>query len=77
MCALHEDRASAVGSTHLVDALSREFNVPLDMVQSLYREEFERLKSKARIHQFVSALAARSTREVLRARTFNRRCDRD
>jgi len=46
--------------------LSRELNIPFDDVENLYREEFERLASSARISQFISLLAVKNTRRALR-----------
>jgi hypothetical protein len=61
--------ASSADAAQLVAALAREFNVPVENVQSLYREEFERLESSARVHEFVPVLAASNTREFLRGRS--------
>ena len=66
MAANHKGDESPAGSAHFLDALSRELNIPFDDVQTLYRGEFERLTATARIHQFVSLLAAKNTRDVLR-----------
>jgi hypothetical protein len=47
---------------HLVVARARDLNASVDEVDGVFREQFERLSSQARIHQFIVALAVRNTR---------------
>ncbi len=51
-----------------VDGLAREFDQPIDVVESLYREEERRLDS-ARIKTFVDVLVTGRVRAELRRRS--------
>lgn len=51
----------------LVRELARATNHSLEKVRSVYETEFHRLNTEARVKTFLPILAARRTREVLRA----------
>jgi len=53
----------------LVASLSDELHMPIHEVGAIYREQLDRLAAQARIQSFLSVLAVRNTRSVLRART--------
>lgn len=65
------DTFSVVG-THdasdqrIVADLSQCFSVPLKNVQAIYREQLQCLAEGARIRTFLSVLAIRRTRSILR-----------
>lgn len=48
-----------------IASLSEKLHLPLSEVRQAYLKELERLKSQARIHRFVDALAFSSTRSLL------------
>lgn len=56
---LDEDRDGAIVE------LSEKLHLPLNEVRKAYLQELDRLKSQARIHNFVEVLAVSSTRSVL------------
>ncbi len=58
---LDEDQARAIAS------LSEKLHLPLSEVRHVYLKELARLRSQARIHSFLEALAVNSTRAVLRS----------
>jgi len=56
---LDEDQDRAIAS------LSEKLHLPLNEVRKVYLQELDRLKSQARIHSFVEALAVSRARSVL------------
>ena len=48
-----------------IESLARETGVPVDTVQEIYRIEFDKLESSARIKTFVSVLAHRRVKALL------------
>lgn len=56
-----EDQARAIAS------LSEKLHLPFGEVRQVYLKELARLRSQARIHSFLEALAVNSTRAVLRS----------
>ena len=49
---------------------SQSFSVPFKNVQAIYREQMRRLADGARIRTFLSVLAMRRTRSILRDEQF-------
>ncbi len=47
---------------HLIEALAKEQNAPLDRVREMFEEERARLDADARIKTFVSVIATRLVR---------------
>jgi hypothetical protein len=58
---MQDDDARAVA------ALSEKLNLPEREVVEIYKIEFDRLAEQARIPNFLSVLAMRNTRSILRA----------
>jgi hypothetical protein len=58
---LDKDHARAIAS------LAEKLHLPLSEVRQTYLEEFDRLKSRARIAGFVEVLAVSNARSVLRS----------
>ena len=58
---IQDDDARAVA------ALSEKLNLPEREVVEIYRIEFDRLAEQARIPNFLSVLAMRNTKSILRA----------
>lgn len=56
----------------IVANLSQCFSVPLKNVQAIYREQLQRLAEGARIRTFLSVLAMRRTRSILRDDKFQK-----
>ena len=52
-----------------VTALSAKFRVPAQEVEEVYSAQLERLSADARIDDFLSVLAIRNARAILRAST--------
>jgi Protein of unknown function (DUF3562) len=48
-----------------IESLARETGVPVDTVQEIYRVEFDKLESSARIKTFVSVLTHRRVKALL------------
>jgi hypothetical protein len=48
-----------------IESLARETGVPLDTVQEIYRVEFDKLESSARIKTFIAVLAHRRVKALL------------
>jgi hypothetical protein len=66
---IQDDDARAVA------ALSEKLNLPEREVVEIYKIEFDRLAEQARIPNFLSVLAMRNTRSILRASgTSGMRC---
>lgn len=63
-----QDREVAGPDTGLVDGLAREFDVPAEVVEVIYREEAHRLEAQARIKTFLGVLVAGRVRAELRRR---------
>jgi len=51
----------------VIARLSHKLHVPLHEVREIYGEQLERLAADARVQSFVSVLALRNTRDILRA----------
>ena len=56
----------------IIADLSQCFSVPFKNVQAIYREQLRRLAEGARIRTFLSVLAIRRTRRILRDDNFQR-----
>ena len=52
-----------------IEALARQFHVPIDHVAQLYEREFAVLTVGARITGFLTILTTRKVREILRQRS--------
>jgi hypothetical protein len=52
----------------LIESLARECNRPIDEVRAVYEAERDRLRSQARITDYLVLFASRRTAEVLRSR---------
>lgn len=63
-----QDREVPGPDTGVVDGLAREFAVPAEVVELIYREEAHRLEEQARIKTFLSVLVAGRVRAELRRR---------
>ena len=50
---------------HAILSLADEIGHPIDVVAEVYRAELARLKEGASVHDFLTVLAARRTREAL------------
>jgi len=50
----------------VVEGLSQQLRVPVGEVKETYRQQLRRLAAGARIQSFLSVLAARNTRSLLR-----------
>jgi hypothetical protein len=57
------------GRERAIEALARQFQVPIDHVVQLYEREFAMLTGSARITSFLTILTARKVREILRQRS--------
>jgi hypothetical protein len=62
---------SEVAENHQLEILSREAHVPLDAVVTLYRHEHDELAREARITNYISLLAARRVRHLLRQQVLS------
>jgi hypothetical protein len=56
----------------IIADLSQSFSVPIKSVQVIYREQRRRLAEGARIDNYLSALAMRKTRSILRDDGFQK-----
>ena len=56
----------------IIADLSQSFSVPFKNVQAIYREQLRRLAEGARIRTFLSVLAMRRTRSILRDDKFRK-----
>jgi hypothetical protein len=65
---IQEDDARAVA------ALSEKLQLPEREVVEIYKIEFDRLAEQARIPNFLSVLAMRNTKSILRASGTSGRC---
>jgi hypothetical protein len=65
---IQDDDARAVA------ALSEKLNLPEREVVEIYKIEFDRLAEQARIPNFLSVLAMRNTRSILRASGSSGHC---
>lgn len=81
MLGLHRDdnmNSLLVVSNHeasderIIADLSQSFSVPFKNVQAIYREQLRRLAEGARIRTFLSVLAMRRTRSILRDDKFQK-----
>ena len=51
----------------MIEALAAELHRPIDKVRGVYEDEMVRLKANAKVKTFLPVLAARCTREKVRA----------
>jgi hypothetical protein len=65
---IHDDDARAVA------ALSEKLQLPEREVVEIYKIEFDRLAGQARIPNFLSVLAMRNTKSILRSSGTSGRC---
>jgi hypothetical protein len=65
---IQDDDARAVA------ALSEKLQLPERQVVEIYKIEFERLAEQARIPNFLSVLAMRNTKSILRSSGTSGRC---
>jgi hypothetical protein len=50
---------------HMIEALAKEADAPIDHVRDLFETEHARLEAEARVKTFVSVIATRLVRNVL------------
>lgn len=60
------DSRSAVSSESEIEILARATGTPVDTVQEIYRIEHDKLERSARIKTYVSVLAHRRVKALLR-----------
>ena len=58
----------ATDQRRIVTTLARDLSASVQEVEEVFREQFARLSSAARLHQFLVTLAVRNTRATLRER---------
>jgi hypothetical protein len=63
---------STVSRESEIELLARETDTPVDTVQEIYRVEHDKLERSARIKTFVSVLAHRRVKALLRVERGNR-----
>jgi hypothetical protein len=63
---------STVSRESDIELLARETDTPVDTVQEIYRVERDKLDRSARIKTFVSVLAHRRVKALLRVERANR-----
>ncbi len=62
----HDEDAQASLHTFAIEALAAELQLPIDAVRQAYVEQLGRLRSGARIQDFLAVFAMRHTRAALR-----------
>lgn len=65
-------KAPPVEYSRALVEMADELHVPIDYVDGVYRQQVSRLGARARIRQFIPALAIRATRQILRAARLER-----
>jgi len=65
MQTLYEDRNEEALHQSVVNALAQEIHLPVANVKTVYEVEFARLKSSAKVKDFLVLLASRRAREKL------------
>lgn len=65
MPALYEDRDEEALHQSVVEALAQEIQQPVANVKSVYEYEFARLKSNAKVRDYLALLCSRRAREKL------------
>jgi hypothetical protein len=60
-------RNDEVEESLAIESIAAEFHLPIVEVRHTYERQLARLKSAARVPQFVTLFALRSTREALQA----------
>jgi hypothetical protein len=61
----YENRDEEALHQSVVDALAREIHQPVENVKTVYEVEFARLKSRAKVKDYLALLTSRRTREKL------------
>jgi hypothetical protein len=56
-----------VANTDTVAAIAEETHQPLPVVREIYEEQYARLKSRARLLDYLALFATRRTKEILRS----------
>lgn len=64
--AYYRSKRSDENADHAIDFLAKESRVPIDVVARLYHAERVKLEAGARITGFISILAIRNVRRLLR-----------
>jgi hypothetical protein len=70
MPAIYETPAEQALHSSAIDALAGEMRVGAHEVRSVYEDCYLRLRSSARIRDYLALLVARHTREALRHRSL-------
>jgi Protein of unknown function (DUF3562) len=65
MPALYEDHDEEALHQSVVEALAQEIQQPVANVKSVYEDEFARLKSNAKVRDYLALLCSRRAREKL------------
>ena len=62
---LYEDKIEEQLHRNIIQSLARETGIPAEAVIPLYESVFERLKSHARIKDFLPILVSREVKDIL------------
>ena len=65
MGSLYQDDEEEALHRDAIEALAQEVRQPVANVKTIYESEFVRLKSDARVHDYLALFASRRTRETL------------
>jgi len=65
MRSLYENQEEETLHLRAIEELAREFHQPIAGVRAVYEGEFARLKSGARITEYIALFATRRARETL------------
>ena len=63
---IDHNRSNETPDQRAIDFLARESHAPIDVVARLYKDERVRLEAGARVNAFISILAIRNVRRLLR-----------
>ena len=59
------DRQHALPNDAIVESISKQVDCPKPVVRRIYEEQLVRLRSRARLTEYLTLFAARRTRELL------------
>lgn len=62
---LYKDRKDEALHQRAIERLAREIDRPVERVKTVYEDEYARLKTDAKVTEFIGVFASRRARETL------------
>lgn len=63
---LYADASDRLSHAHNIERLAQEIDYPVQVIEPIYEETLARLKTNARIHDYLPILVAKGVRQALK-----------